>query len=153
MFGLELFESNISLKAKELPLFLSGRQRLLLLDALFMSPMVLPAMAFGLSLLLVFNILGVRLSIATLVLGHTIVCWMLSGSLTGQVRDITNRPVAGAFVQVRDRTNVIIGTGDEIGPALVAHPLIGMISLTGDTDTGSSTSVDCPFQNGERPGR
>ena len=44
------------------------------LDALFMSPMVLPAMAFGLSLLLVFNILGVRLSIATLVLGHTIVC-------------------------------------------------------------------------------
>ena len=29
MFGLELFESNISLKAKELPLFLSGRQRLL----------------------------------------------------------------------------------------------------------------------------
>ena len=29
MFGLELFESNISLKAKQLPLFLSGRQRLL----------------------------------------------------------------------------------------------------------------------------
>jgi putative spermidine/putrescine transport system permease protein len=44
------------------------------LDALFMSPMVLPAMAFGLSLLLIFNILGVRLSIATLVLGHTIIC-------------------------------------------------------------------------------
>ena len=37
MFGLELFESNISLKAKELPLFLSGRQRLLLLDALFVD--------------------------------------------------------------------------------------------------------------------
>ncbi len=44
------------------------------LDALFMSPMVLPAMAFGLSLLLVFNMLGVRLSVATLVLGHTIIC-------------------------------------------------------------------------------
>src|SRR3954447_24967163 len=44
------------------------------LDALFMSPMVLPAMAFGLSLLLVFNVLGVRLSVATLVLGHTIIC-------------------------------------------------------------------------------
>jgi Predicted pyridoxal phosphate-dependent enzyme apparently involved in regulation of cell wall biogenesis len=29
MFGLELFESNISLKAKQLPFFLSGRQRLL----------------------------------------------------------------------------------------------------------------------------
>src|SRR3954452_17928215 len=44
------------------------------LDALFMSPMVLPAMAFGLSLLLVFNMLGIRLSVATLVLGHTIIC-------------------------------------------------------------------------------
>jgi putative spermidine/putrescine transport system permease protein len=44
------------------------------LDALFMSPMVLPAMAFGLSLLLVFNMLGIRLSAATLVLGHTIIC-------------------------------------------------------------------------------
>ncbi|MEY9182378.1 putative spermidine/putrescine transport system permease protein [Bradyrhizobium sp. USDA 326] len=43
------------------------------LDALFMSPMVLPAMAFGLSLLLVFNLLGIRLSAATLVLGHTII--------------------------------------------------------------------------------
>jgi 1-pyrroline dehydrogenase len=32
--------------------------------------------------------------------------------------------------------NVLIGTGDAIGPALVAHPRVGMISLTGDTDTG-----------------
>lgn len=45
-----------------------------LLDALFMSPMVLPAMAFGLSLLLVFNMLAVRLSLTTLVLGHIIIC-------------------------------------------------------------------------------
>jgi putative spermidine/putrescine transport system permease protein len=45
-----------------------------ILDALFMSPMVLPAMAFGLSLLLVFNMLRIRLSVATLVLGHTIIC-------------------------------------------------------------------------------
>jgi putative spermidine/putrescine transport system permease protein len=45
-----------------------------LLDALFMSPMVLPAMAFGLSLLLVFNMLSVRLSTTTLVLGHVIIC-------------------------------------------------------------------------------
>ena len=45
-----------------------------LLDALFMSPMVLPAMALSLSLLLVFNVIGIRLSFATLVLGHTIVC-------------------------------------------------------------------------------
>lgn len=45
-----------------------------MLDALFMSPMVLPAMAFGLSLLLVFNMLAIRLSTATLVLGHVIIC-------------------------------------------------------------------------------
>jgi 1-pyrroline dehydrogenase len=32
--------------------------------------------------------------------------------------------------------NVISGTGDAIGPALVAHPQVAMISLTGDTDTG-----------------
>ena len=32
--------------------------------------------------------------------------------------------------------NVLTGTGDAIGPALVAHPKVNMISVTGDTDTG-----------------
>jgi 1-pyrroline dehydrogenase len=32
--------------------------------------------------------------------------------------------------------NVITGSGEAIGDALVAHPLVGMISVTGDTDTG-----------------
>jgi betaine-aldehyde dehydrogenase len=32
--------------------------------------------------------------------------------------------------------NVITGTGEAIGEALVAHPKVGMISLTGDTATG-----------------
>ena len=32
--------------------------------------------------------------------------------------------------------NVITGTGATIGDALVAHPKVGMISVTGDTDTG-----------------
>ncbi len=32
--------------------------------------------------------------------------------------------------------NVITGTGAEIGDPLVSHPLVGMISVTGDTDTG-----------------
>jgi len=32
--------------------------------------------------------------------------------------------------------NVITGTGDEVGTAMVRHPGIGMISVTGDTDTG-----------------
>lgn len=45
-----------------------------LLDALFMSPMVLPALAFGLSLLMLFSLAGVRMSIWTLAIGHTIIC-------------------------------------------------------------------------------
>jgi 1-pyrroline dehydrogenase len=32
--------------------------------------------------------------------------------------------------------NVVTGTGDAIGEPLVAHPKVGMISLTGDTATG-----------------
>jgi betaine-aldehyde dehydrogenase len=32
--------------------------------------------------------------------------------------------------------NVLTGTGDEIGDELVGHPKVGMISITGDTDTG-----------------
>ena len=45
-----------------------------LLDSLFMSPMVLPAMAFGLALLMVFSLLSVRLSLTTLVIGHIVIC-------------------------------------------------------------------------------
>jgi len=44
------------------------------LDGLFMSPMVLPAMAFGLSLLMVFSLMSVRLSIWTLTVGHIVIC-------------------------------------------------------------------------------
>jgi 1-pyrroline dehydrogenase len=32
--------------------------------------------------------------------------------------------------------NVVTGTGDEVGPPLVSHPAVAMISLTGDTATG-----------------
>jgi putative spermidine/putrescine transport system permease protein len=45
-----------------------------LLDSLFMSPMILPAMAFGLALLMVFSVLSVRLSLWTLVIGHAVIC-------------------------------------------------------------------------------
>ena len=45
-----------------------------LLDSLFMSPMVLPAMAFGLALLMVFSLMSVRLSIFTLIVGHIVIC-------------------------------------------------------------------------------
>jgi len=44
------------------------------LDSLFMSPLVLPALAFGLSALMLFSLVGLPISPLTLVIGHTIVC-------------------------------------------------------------------------------
>jgi putative spermidine/putrescine transport system permease protein len=44
-----------------------------LLDSLFMSPLILPALAFGLASLIYFSRLGIELSLTTLVIGHTIV--------------------------------------------------------------------------------
>lgn len=43
-------------------------------DSVFMSPMLLPAIAFGLALLMLLSNIGIGLSMATLVLGHTIIC-------------------------------------------------------------------------------
>jgi putative spermidine/putrescine transport system permease protein len=45
-----------------------------LLDSFFLSPLILPALAFGLSSLMFFSLLGWPVSVATLVLGHTVVC-------------------------------------------------------------------------------
>ncbi|MFE1600182.1 ABC transporter permease [Methylobacterium sp. ID0610] len=45
-----------------------------LLDSLFLSPLILPALAFGLSSLMFFSALGWPVSVTTLVIGHTIVC-------------------------------------------------------------------------------
>lgn len=44
------------------------------LDSLFLSPLVLPALAFGLSALMMFNLVGFPVSRTTLILGHTVVC-------------------------------------------------------------------------------
>src|SRR5437867_2258871 len=44
------------------------------LDSLFMSPLVLPALAFGLSALMLFSLVGLPVSQLTLVIGHTVVC-------------------------------------------------------------------------------
>ena len=44
------------------------------LDSLFMSPLVLPALAFGLSALMLFSVSGIPVSPLTLVIGHTVVC-------------------------------------------------------------------------------
>lgn len=44
------------------------------LDSLFMSPLVLPALAFGIAALMTFSIVGLVVSTTTLVIGHTAVC-------------------------------------------------------------------------------
>jgi putative spermidine/putrescine transport system permease protein len=44
------------------------------LDSLFMSPLVLPALAFGFAALMTFSAVGWTVSVTTLVIGHTVVC-------------------------------------------------------------------------------
>ncbi|MBF2089081.1 MAG: ABC transporter permease [Synechococcales cyanobacterium K44_A2020_017] len=44
------------------------------MDALVMSPLALPGVAVGLGILTFFSLTGVRLSIATLVIGHVVIC-------------------------------------------------------------------------------
>ncbi|MGE0223006.1 MAG: ABC transporter permease [Acetobacteraceae bacterium] len=44
------------------------------LDSLFMSPLVLPALSFGLAALMFFSLIGLSVSPLTLVVGHVIVC-------------------------------------------------------------------------------
>ena len=43
------------------------------LDSFFMSPLILPALAFGLASLIYFSRIGISLSLWTLVIGHTVV--------------------------------------------------------------------------------
>ena len=44
------------------------------LDSLFMSPLLLPALAFGFAALMTFSLVGIRLALWTLVIGHVVVC-------------------------------------------------------------------------------
>lgn len=44
------------------------------LDALFMSPLIVPWIAIGLSILMFMNIVGMPLSAGTLIAGHVIIC-------------------------------------------------------------------------------
>jgi putative spermidine/putrescine transport system permease protein len=60
--------------AAALPLA-SGRSRVIrALDALVMSPLVLPGIAVGLALLIFLNILHWKLSILTMIIAHIVVC-------------------------------------------------------------------------------
>lgn len=60
--------------AASLAIARSERWTARVLDSLFMSPLVLPALAFGLSSLMLFSLVGLPISPLTLVIGHTIVC-------------------------------------------------------------------------------
>lgn len=60
--------------AAALPIARSVQLRAKVLDSIFMSPLVLPALSFGLASLLFFSLAGVSASISTLVIGHAIVC-------------------------------------------------------------------------------
>lgn len=54
-----------------------GRSRggwLRIADTVFMSPLLVPTLALGLGLLLVFNLAGIAVSPTTLVLGHVVIC-------------------------------------------------------------------------------
>ena len=44
------------------------------LDMIFMSPLLLPALAFGFAMLMMFSLLGFRPSVTTLSIGHIVVC-------------------------------------------------------------------------------
>jgi len=53
-----------------------ARQRAMwarILDAMFMSPLMLPLLAIGLALLVMFSRLGIELSMMTLVIGHVVI--------------------------------------------------------------------------------
>lgn len=52
----------------------SARLQARVLDGLFMAPLVLPALAFGLAALMLFSMVGLPVSPLTLTLGHTVVC-------------------------------------------------------------------------------
>lgn len=60
--------------AAALALARSARLGARVLDSLFMSPLVLPALAFGLAALMLFSLAGVPVSPATLIAGHVVVC-------------------------------------------------------------------------------
>ena len=45
------------------------------LDALLLSPLVLPALAFGFACLMYFSLIGLTPSVPLLIIGHTIVCF------------------------------------------------------------------------------
>ena len=97
-----------------------------ILDSIFMSPLLLPALAFGFAALLYFSLIGVPLSLTTLVLGHVAVCvpFVLRTTIASLAQldpallDASLSLGAGRFFTFRRVTLPLIGRGIAAGAFL-----------------------------------
>jgi len=98
----------------------------LALDVLFMSPLVLPALAFGFAALVYVYLLGLRPSIPLLVLGHVVVCvpFVLRTSIAAlsqldpALLDVSRSLGAGEWTTFRRVTLPLIARGVGAGAFL-----------------------------------
>lgn len=95
-------------------------------DVVFMSPLILPALAFGFAALIYINLLGFRPSIPFLILGHVIVCvpFVLRTTIAALAQldpallDASSSLGAGPFYTFRRVTLPLIGRGIGAGAFL-----------------------------------
>ena len=95
-------------------------------DVLFMSPLILPALAFGFAALVYIHLLGFHPSIPLLVLGHVVVCvpFVLRTTLAALAQvdpalfDASARLGAGGYMTFRRVTLPLIGRGIGAGAFL-----------------------------------
>ena len=96
------------------------------LDSIFMSPLLLPALAFGFAALIYFNLVGAPLSLSTLILGHVAVCvpFVLRTTIASLAQldpallDASLSLGAGKFFTFRRVTLPLIGRGIAAGAFL-----------------------------------
>jgi len=89
------------------------------LDSLFMSPLLLPGLAFGFAALMYASLLGFELSLATLTVGHIVVCvpFVLRTTIASLAQldpallDSSASLGAGPFFTFRRVTLPVIGRG------------------------------------------
>jgi putative spermidine/putrescine transport system permease protein len=95
-------------------------------DVAFMSPLLLPALAFGFAALIYIHLLGFRPSLAFLVLGHVIVCvpFVLRTTMAALAQldpgllDVSHSLGAGGWYTFRRVTLPLIGRGVGAGAFL-----------------------------------
>ena len=99
------------------------------IDALFMSPLLLPALAFGFAGLIFFNLVGYGLSLPALVIGHVVVCvpFVVRTTLAALTQldpaliEASRSLGAGWFYTVRRVTLPIIARGVGAGCGFVSE--------------------------------